>query len=224
MNLIDILKNWDTDMFLFLNGFHSTFFDGFMFAVSAKFTWIPLYAALLYVLIKSKKKESIWLIFALVLCVVVADQISSGIIKNAVQRLRPSHDGNLEGLVHLVRGRKSGMYGFVSSHASNTFGLAVLTSLFFRNKIYITIILLWAVLVSYSRIYLGLHYPLDILGGATVGVIVAFVSYFALLKFRSSALSSNAQVQNSGDKLITIPLYVLGTSFLLIILYSLFIF
>ncbi len=223
MSLIDTLKIWDTDLFLFLNGLHSNFFDGFMFAVSAKFTWIPLYVALLYVLIKNKKKESIWLILALVLCVVVADQISSGIIKNAVQRLRPSHDGNLEGLVHLVRGHKSGRYGFVSSHASNTFGLAVLTSLFFKNKTYTTIILFWAILVSYSRIYLGVHYPLDIMGGATVGVVVAFVSYFTIKNFRFSALTSNGD-NESLYKELTIPIYVLATSFLLIILYSFFIF
>lgn len=223
MNLIDTLKIWDTDLFLFLNGLHSTFFDGFMFAVSAKFTWIPLYVALLYVIIKSKKRESIWLILALVLCVVVADQIASGIIKNAVQRLRPSHDGNLEGLVHLVRGHKSGKYGFVSSHASNTFGLAVLTSLFFKDKTYTTIILLWAILVSYSRIYLGVHYPLDILGGATVGVVVAFVSYLAVIKFRFSAIQSNGQNESSFEKL-NFPLYVLGASLFLIILYSIFLF
>lgn len=223
MNLIDTLKIWDTDLFLFLNGLHSTFFDGFMFAVSAKFTWIPLYVALLYVIIKSKKRESIWLILALVLCVVVADQIASGIIKNAVQRLRPSHDGNLEGLVHLVRGHKSGKYGFVSSHASNTFGLAVLTSLFFKDKTYTTVILLWAILVSYSRIYLGVHYPLDILGGATVGVVVAFVSYLAVVKLRFSALKSSGQNETSFEKL-TIPHYVLGASLFLIILYSFFLF
>jgi len=224
MNFIETLKLWDTAFFLLLNGIHSTFFDGFMFAISAKLTWVPLYLALIFIIIKSRKKEAVWIILALILCIVLADQISSGIIKNLVQRLRPSHNEDLKDIVHLVHGSKSGMYGFVSSHAANAFGLATLTSLFFRNKLYSTIIFLWAVSLAYSRIYLGVHYPLDVLGGGIVGVMVAFLLYLVVLKFRPTAIFHREKNEFANYSGFFIPLSVIGISYFVIILYSIFIF
>src|ERR1035437_9403817 len=99
MNLMEIIKQLDTNLFLTINGFHSPFFDQFMFAVSYKLTWIPLYASVLYVLIKHWKREAIWLVLALVLCIVISDQVASGMLKHMVKRLRPSHVDELKGII-----------------------------------------------------------------------------------------------------------------------------
>jgi len=221
MNLIDTLNVWDTNLFLVLNSLHSTFFDGIMFAISAKLTWIPLYIAVLYVLINSWKREAIWLIIALVLCIVFSDQISSGLIKHLVQRLRPSHVANLNGIVHLVKGYSGGLFGFVSSHAANSFGFALLSSLIFRQRNYTAAIFVWAVLIAYSRIYLGVHYPLDILGGMFVGVLSASICFIAIKKLRPSLLEPQDNYSTLKEQPKTIiAILVLGVSFLGIIIYS----
>lgn len=224
MYFIETLKLWDIQLLLFINGFHTFFLDGFMLAVSAKLTWIPLYASVLFILIKSKKKEAVWFVLALILCITLADQISSGLIKNVVQRLRPSHEPRLEGLVHLVRGHKYGKFGFVSSHASNAFGFALLTSLFFRNKLYTYAILFWAVLQCYSRMYMGVHYPLDIVGGATVGILAALFLYYVVKKLRPSLLMEDALEEYPLASQAGIPVYVLAICLTFIVFYSIFLF
>jgi len=218
--MLEALKLWDSNMFLFINGLHAHFFDTFMFAVSDKIVWIPLYISILYLLIKCWKKEAFWLILALILCIVISDQISSGLIKHLVQRPRPTHCEDLKGLVHIVNGYRGGNYGFVSSHASNAFGFALLSSLIFRRNIYTYSVFAWAVVTAYSRIYLGVHYPLDVLGGILVGVVAAFGCYWVILKLRPSLLQQD-QSEITERFNMTIPLSTLILSFLGIIIYSL---
>ncbi|MHB9140622.1 MAG: phosphatase PAP2 family protein [Paludibacter sp.] len=224
MNIINTLNLWDTNLFLFINGIHASFFDGIMFAISAKLTWVPLYIAALYVVIKKWKRESVWVILALVLCIVIADQVSSGFIKHAVQRLRPSHAEDLKGMVHLVKGYGGGMYGFVSSHAANSFGFALLSSILFKNRKYTFVIFGWAALLSYSRVYLGVHYPGDIFGGMIVGVLAAMICFFTIKKLRPSILKLQNNISQAEPTNTFIPILVLGLSFLGIIIYSLFVF
>ncbi len=220
MDLIELLKGWDTSLLLLINGHFTPFFDNFMFAVSQKLVWIPLYLCVLYILIKNWKKESVWLIIALILCIVISDQIASGFLKNFVQRVRPSHDESLDGFIHLVNGYRSGMYGFASSHASNAVGFALLSSLIFKRQIYTYSIFIWAILTCYSRIYLGVHYPLDVLGGAAIGIIVALCCFRIIKTFRPAILNPTyAEVDEIDDKLLII---ILITSFLGIIIYSFF--
>jgi len=218
MNIIDTLKLLDTDLFLLINGHHSAFFDGFMFAVSEKLAWIPLYASVLYILIKHWKKEAIWLILSLILCIVISDQVSSGILKDLIKRLRPSHAEELKGMIHFVNGYTGGLYGFCSSHASNAFGFALLSSLIFNRKIFTYAIFAWAVITAYSRIYLGVHYPTDILGGVVVGTFSALICYWAIRRFKSSILVNKDSTLNKFDTLI--PVIVLLISYLVIIIYS----
>jgi undecaprenyl-diphosphatase len=220
MNLIELLKQLDTNLFLAINGLHSPFFDQFMFAVSAKLTWVALYASVLFVLIKHWKREAIWLVLALVLCVVISDQVASGMLKHLVKRLRPSHVDNLKGLIHLVKDYSGGMYGFASSHAANAFGFALLSSLLFKQKTYSYAIFAWALITAYSRIYLGVHYPLDIFGGAFIGVLAALICYWLISKYRPSL--NKHEADNAIEmSIIMVPVSALSFSFIGIIVYCL---
>jgi len=214
-----MLKHLDTNLFLAINGVHAPFFDVFMYAVSEKLMWIPLYVAVLFVIIKQWKKEAIWLILAFILCIVISDQVASGILKHMVKRLRPSHAEDLKGLVHLVKGYSGGLYGFASSHAANSVAFALLSSLIFKQRAYVYSIFGWALITVYSRVYLGVHYPLDIVGGAVVGSLAALGCYWVLAKFRPSLVQRNENLVAKKSMSI-IPVAVLGLSFLGIIVYG----
>jgi undecaprenyl-diphosphatase len=212
------MVSMDKSLFLGVNGCNSQFWDGVMYAISGKFTWVPLYMSVLYVVVKQWTKEALWVVLSMAFCILISDQVASGIIKNLVQRLRPSHITSLNGMVHLVKGYTGGLYGFVSSHASNSVGFALLSSLFFREKIYTILITLWVLLICYSRVYLGVHYPLDIFGGALVGAGAAGVCWYVLKLYRPSIFERNEVVNT------IVPVSVLITSLVLILSYSLFLF
>lgn len=184
MELIQQLITYDKALFVFLNTLNSTYFDSFMLSISKVGVWIPFYVSVVYVLIKSYSKSAVWHVLLLVLSVVLCDQISV-LFKDNFMRLRPSHNPDFEQFIHLVNGKKGGYFGFVSSHAANTAGFAMLLILLTRNKILTIAVSVWVLLVSYSRIYLGLHYPLDIIGGITLGVLIALVLFFIATRFQA---------------------------------------
>lgn len=171
--MLEDLKQFDTELFLAINGKHNAFFDTIMYWASDKLFWIPFYAVIVFFLVRIYKKFTIYILLAITVTITLCDQTASGLLKNLVKRFRPSHEPTLAGLVHLSEAGPGGKYGFVSSHSANAFGLV--TFLFFllpAKYNWLKIILLfWALLVSYSRIYNGVHYPFDILGGALVGVL-----------------------------------------------------
>jgi len=171
-----MLEHFDQRLFLFLNSLNSPFWDQVMHAISGKIIWVPLYLAILiYLGIRYKRKFLIIILF-IILAVVLADQ-TSVFIKNMVARYRPCHEPSLEGLVHIVRGECGGNFGFVSSHASNSFNVALISLLLIKKRWYSISILIWASVVGYSRIYLGVHYPGDVLCGAVLGSLIGWVVY-----------------------------------------------
>ncbi len=185
--MIEILKNLDTDLFLALNGAHNSVFDFLMFWVSNKLIWIPLYLYFLYLLIKNYKWKTIGIFISVIVLIALADQLSVHLFKNVFQRLRPCHESQLEGLVHLVNGKCGGQFGFISSHATNTFALSVFLIQFLGKKYkYFTIsILIWASLIAYSRIYLGVHYPGDVIVGAAFGSLLGIIIFYFYKKLSS---------------------------------------
>ena len=195
--MLEQLLHIDTEILLAINGWHAPWADTLMWIISAKTTWIPLYLLLIGLLVwryrqpaptpikwLQKVPACVVMIVVIGLAVGAADFIASGILKDWVARPRPSRVPELEGVLHLVNGYKSGQYGFVSSHAANTMAVALLFSLIWRNKIATCGLMLWVAANCYSRMYLGVHYPTDILGGLIVGSLVAVGGYWLLGRCR----------------------------------------
>lgn len=198
--MLEQLLHIDTEILLAINGWHAPWADTLMWIISAKATWIPLYLLLIGLLVWRYRKPVMtsvkWLqkvpacvvmIAMIGLAVGAADFIASGILKELVARPRPTRVPELEGVLHLVNGYRSGRYGFVSSHAANTMVCALLFSMIWRNKIATVGLMLWVAANCYSRMYLGVHYPLDILGGLMVGCLVAMTAYVLLWKWEMIA-------------------------------------
>lgn len=176
LTMIDYLVQLDTRLFLAINGAHSPFWDSIMLFASGKFSWIPLYLLLAFFIVRRHLWRALFWLTAIAILVLLTDQISVHLFKNVFQRLRPSHNVTLSGLINIVNSR-GGRFGFVSSHAANTFGVAVFLSFLFRKRRVTIGLLVWAFFVSYSRIYLGVHYPGDILGGAILGTFLGISAW-----------------------------------------------
>jgi undecaprenyl-diphosphatase len=138
---------------------------------------VPLYAILLGLIIWKFRMKSILIILMIPILITAADQSSVKLFKEVFERLRPCHNPEIQHMVHTVNNKCGGKFGFVSSHAANTFALAGYLSLVFKNKWFSTFIIFWAAMVSYSRVYLGVHYPADILGGAMLGLLLGYLVY-----------------------------------------------
>lgn len=168
----------DKELLLSLNGSQSLFWDGFMWVATSTVVWVPVAAVLLYIIIKNNKiQEALLVIVMIALVITVADQVASGFCKPFFSRFRPTQDPDIMYLVDVVNGYRGGRYGFISSHAANTFAVSVFLSLLIRRNSLTFMLLFWAVLNSYSRIYLGVHYPGDILFGTIEGCLTGYLLY-----------------------------------------------
>jgi undecaprenyl-diphosphatase len=182
----------DTTLFLWLNGQHSPVWDQIMWFISGKIQWVPFYLILIGYLIYKYRIKSIYIIIAIAIAVTLADQLAVKAFKEVFQRFRPSNDPEIRNLVHVINNYRGGSYGFVSNHAANTFALASFLSFLFYNKIFTYSVFLWAIIVSYSRIYLGVHYPGDILCGALLGVLCGGVVYYGYTVFNKVMLKESS--------------------------------
>ncbi len=178
--LIDI----DRSILAFFNGSDSLFIDNMAVVLTSGLTWIPLYLSLLYVVIKNSEtmKHIMLVIGCVILCIVISDGVADFIVKPTVGRFRPSHEPMIKYTVDIVNGMRGSLYGFFSAHASNTFCIAMFFSLLIRNKVFVIAMVVWSLVNCWTRMYLGLHYPSDIIVGLIWGGIAGSVAYFIYIK------------------------------------------
>ncbi len=189
--MLDLLQQIDASALCAINGANCPYADSLMWLISSKLAWIPMIAALLWVLFRQGWRKALLVLLAVALTIALADQVSSSIIKPLVQRLRPSHNPAIESSLHIIRDYRGGLYGFVSSHAANAFGVAALMALICRRRSVAAAFVGWAALVCYSRMYEGVHYPGDILCGAVVGVMAACLVWLVYRKAHTRLLASD---------------------------------
>jgi undecaprenyl-diphosphatase len=198
-----MLERLDQQLFLFLNSFNSPFCDQVMHAISGKIIWVPLYLAILvYLGVKYKRKFLIILIFIIV-AATLSDQ-ASVLVKILVHRLRPCYEPTLQGLVHIVNGECGGKLSFVSSHATNSFDVALLSLLFIKKRWYSISIILWALVIGFSRIYLGVHYPGDVICGSLLGALIGW-SVYSLYVLTDNKILKNKPFFNTSSSPNILP-------------------
>jgi undecaprenyl-diphosphatase len=186
LKLSDVLEKiltCERDLFLALNGTHTAFFDGVVWLYSGRMVWIPLTIFLLIALVYEVPwRQWVPVLLGIGLVVLLCDQFSSHVCKPLFTRLRPTHHPDFKMQVHTVFGYRGGKYGFISGHAANAFGLATFFSLLLRNPLVTVTVYLWATLMAYSRIYLGVHFISDIIPGILSGILFGRLSYLLYLR------------------------------------------
>ena len=168
------LIGFDKQLLLWFNGSDSLFLDGLVKTLTTATTWIPLYIALLYLVVKNNDtmQKVLLIIGCAAVCVLLAGSLNDLLVKPEVARWRPTHDAEIGILTDVVNGYRGGRYGFFSSHAANTFSIAIFFSLLVRNRILTTALVLWSLTNCWTRLYLGVHFPGDILCGLLWGGLV----------------------------------------------------
>ena len=215
MSVLQQLIEWDKSVFLTLNNVHTPFWDIFMWIYTDKLTWIPLILSLLFVLFRKNWKEALLVCVAIALTITLCDQFASTLCKPYFARFRPAQDPDFSPFVQIVNGYRGGRYGFISSHAANSFGAVVLLSLIFRNRLFTITAIFWSIINCYSRIYLGVHYPGDILCGTIAGIIIAYIIYMMWKKSRNLLLKKKILIdeqspyqEDSDIKIATAVIYL----------------
>lgn len=220
---LSTLLNIDRYMLLSLNGSDSLFWDGCSLIYTSIAIWMPLLFVLLCVLLRNNNIKNFLLILLLIaVATTLTHVISAAICKPFFERWRPTNDPMLMFAVDTVNGLRETKYGFISSHAANSFGIATFLMLLIRNKAWTNSLIIWATINAFTRIYLGVHYPGDILCGALVGVIVGYSIYrlYVYIQNKNRRTSRRDWISNNytkGGYLVT-DIY-----FLLVVMYLTFI-
>ncbi|MDR1153270.1 MAG: phosphatase PAP2 family protein [Bacteroidales bacterium] len=222
---VENMLPYERDWFFLLNGSNSVFLDQMMYTISGSKIWIPLYAFVLWMIFyKAPKKEALLVAAFFILTFTLCDQFSSGLVKPFFERLRPGHHPDFKDLVDIVNDHRGGGYSFISGHATNCFGFAVFLSFVFRNRRVTLVALAWAALISYSRIYLGMHFISDVAGGILAGTFIAVILYAALIPLRKKLFHTEGaqKTQIYPGKHGNLLALVFAGYFLAVILFSLF--
>jgi undecaprenyl-diphosphatase len=195
---IENILPYERDLFFLLNGSDSIFWDNMMWVVSRTKVWFLFYVFVaLFLFYKTLKKDAALVLLFFILMIVLCDQFSSGLMKPLFERLRPTHHPDFKDFVDIVNGHRGGGFSFISGHATNSFGFAVFLSLIFRSRWVTLVALFWATLISYSRIYLGVHFISDVVGGVLAGTLIALILYtvFVALRKKLFHLDSSEKTQ-----------------------------
>lgn len=195
---VENILPYERDLFFLLNGSDSVFWDDVMWVVSRTSVWFLFYGFVaLFLFYKTQKKEAALVLLFFVLMIVLCDQFSSGLMKPFFERLRPTHHPDFKDFVDIVNGYRGGGFSFISGHATNSFGFAVFLSLVFRNRWLTLVAIVWATLISYSRIYLGVHFISDVVGGVLAGTLIAMLMYALFAFFRKKLFHLNPSERTS---------------------------
>lgn len=177
-SFIDKFLPFERDLFFALNGSDSIFWDNAMWTFTSIVAWVPIIMLVLYFAFKNQLlKEGFLVLMSLTLVIFLSVHLSSSFFKPLFQRFRPTHHSDYMDLVRIVNNFRGEQYGFISGHATNSFGIAMFLLLLFKNKFVTAFFLFWAVLNSYSRIYLGVHFISDIVAGLFFGSLIGFLVY-----------------------------------------------
>lgn len=219
--MIDFLNQLDTEIYLIFNGLHSAFFDSFMKLFTGRFIWVPFYAAIAAVFFRACLwRQALVYLVAVGIAITLTDQTCASLIRPVVERLRPSNLENpLSELAYIVGGYRGGSYGFPSCHSANSFALAVFVSLLFPRKRVVFLMLGWACLNSYTRLYLGVHYPGDLFVGALIGSAFGALCFWAAS--RVAPVRADGPLPAPRVPFFALPCAVLGITLLYIVVRSL---
>ena len=223
---VENLLPYERNLFFLLNGSDSAVLDSLMYTISMTKVWFPLYLFVLFlVFYKTPIKQSVLVMLVFVLMVTLCDQFAASVCRPFFERFRPGHHPDFQDLVQLVDGKRGGLYGFISAHATNSFGFATLLWLVFRHRWLTLVAFTWATAIGYSRIYLGRHFITDVLGGIIAGMLISLALYYFVIvpiQRKLFKLKKSEKLQLYSEQHGKILWIGFATYFSCVIIYSLF--